>query len=200
MWRQAGKYVGLITGLRAKINKGSGAEFFKCESCHGNKSILQGAAFLYGRLVPPYTQVTCSRCVLIGLNTSLTLVVLLSQMGVGGEFFKDIFDCEMANLRVQQKKNQKTKPLKCCDMVSETCFGLHTCAPSHCSCPLFSVSVMSCCNQLFTAGARLNRWADKRKGKKDCGQGLQSKLHQAMKELCGSVSRIALMSPPQSCS
>lgn len=98
--------MGLITGLRAKINKGSGAEVLKCESHDGNKSILQGAAFLYGRLVPPYTQVTCSRHVLIGFDTSLTLVVVLSQIGVGGEFLKDIFDCEMANLGIQQKKKK----------------------------------------------------------------------------------------------
>lgn len=120
--------------------------------------------FLYGRLIPPYNQVTCSRRVLIGFDTSLTLVVVVCQIGVGGEFFKDIFDCEIANLGIQKKN-----PLKFCDTVSGTCFGLHTCATSRSSCPLFSVSVMSCCNQLFTAGARLNRWADKRKGKKDCG-------------------------------
>lgn len=90
--------------LWAKINKGSGTELLKCESHDGNKSILQGAAFLYGRLVPPYTQVTCSSHVLIGFYISMTLVVVLSQIGVGGEFFKDIFDCEMADLGIQQKK------------------------------------------------------------------------------------------------
>lgn len=95
--------MGLITGLRAKINKGSGTEVLKCESCDGNKSILQGAAFLLGRLVPPYTQVTSRRHVLIGFDTSLTLLVVLSQIGVGGEFFQDIFDCEMADLGIDQK-------------------------------------------------------------------------------------------------
>lgn len=53
--------------------------------------------------MPPYTQVTCSRHVLIGFYSALTLVLVLSQIGVGGEFFKDIFDCEMANLGIQQK-------------------------------------------------------------------------------------------------
>lgn len=88
--------MGLITGLRAKINKGSETEFFKCESHDGKKSIPEGRAFLYGRLVPLYNQVTCSRHVLIDFDTSLTLVVVLRQIGVGGEFFKDIFDCEIA--------------------------------------------------------------------------------------------------------
>lgn len=46
MCRLAGKSVGLITALRAKINTGSGTELLKCESHDGNKSILQGAAFL----------------------------------------------------------------------------------------------------------------------------------------------------------
>lgn len=132
------------------------------------KAFFKEHCFLYGRLVPPYNQVTCSRHVLIDFDASLTLVVvILCQIGVGGEIFKDVFDCEMANLGIQKKK--KKTPLKCCDLVSETCFGLHTCAASCSSCPLLSVSDMSCCNQLFTAGARLNRWADKRKGKKDCG-------------------------------
>lgn len=98
--------MGLITGLRAKINKASGTEVFKYESHGGNKIILQGTAFLYGRLVPPYNEVICSRCVLIGFDISLTLVVL-SQIGVGGEFFEGIFGCEMANLGIQPKKSPK---------------------------------------------------------------------------------------------
>lgn len=82
--------MGLITGVRAKINKGSETEFFKCESHDGKKSILQGAAFLYGRVIPPYNQITCSRHVLIGFDSSLTLVVLLCQIGVGREFFRHV--------------------------------------------------------------------------------------------------------------
>lgn len=144
--------MGLITGLRAKI------DVFRCESHDGRKSILQAAAFLCGRLVPPYNQVMCSRHVLIDF------VVVLCQIGLGGEFLKTYLTVKGLIWGYRKKKT-----LKFCDLVSEACFGLHTCAASCSSCPLLSVPVVSCCNQLFTAGARLNRWADKRKGKKDCG-------------------------------
>lgn len=41
MWRQAGKYLGLVTGLRAEINNGSGTEFFKLKAMMGRKAFFK---------------------------------------------------------------------------------------------------------------------------------------------------------------
>lgn len=91
----------------------------------------------------------------------------------------------------------KRKPLKFCDRVSKNQFGIHTYANSISSCNLFSMYIMSWCNQLFRTGASLNRQADKRKERKEYGQGLQSKLHLVMKELQCNPRHTPTMSVPR---